>query len=257
MNKRLQNILQDRTSGASTLYRQTLELFTSDKSFHSQMSARKAVSQLKIRFPEMAVFFYLDQQLKNLSGTPVVDRFYELKTEADNAVASICKAVARYWKKPRRIIILSRSSVVTAIINSRRDFVISVLISESSPKKEGIQTAKELAKQGIKVELVADAAIPGMIQRTDLILLGADSIGKDYIVNKTGTYPLALAADRKKAPVYVIAEPFKRLPKNLYPPEASQQPPSEICKTSSKYLKITNRYFEKVPVSLITKIITG
>ncbi|MEZ5359096.1 MAG: hypothetical protein R3F48_09735 [Candidatus Zixiibacteriota bacterium] len=257
MNSRLRNILNDRILGASTLYRQTLELLLSDTSYHAVSKARKVAQQLRKRFPEMAVFAYLENRLDTANDATIPNLLGELLNEVDKSIDAICREVGRYWKKPRRIVTLSRSSVVTAVITKKKQFVASVLISESSPKREGILTAKTLASQKIDVEVVTDAALPGMVRKDDLVLLGADSIGPDYIINKTGSFSLALAAKQVKASVFVVAEPFKRLPLHQAVVGPNLQPPSEIYKTTSRYIQVTNRYFEKVPLALIDRIITG
>lgn len=257
MSSDLQTIIGDRTSGASALYRRTLDLFITDAAFHTPDRLKKAVTKLKKQFPDMAVFAYLEQKLTKVDKKSIAARLGALRDEADQAKEAICRAAARFWKKPRRIVTISQSSVVLSAIIAGQDKVTSVLVSESSPKKEGVITAGKLAALGISVELVVDAALPGKIEKDDLILFGADCITKKYIINKTGSYPLALAAARAKARTFVLAEPFKCLSESQPDIVSVNQPPSEILATSQNHLHVTNIYFEKVPIELIDRIITG
>lgn len=85
-----------------------------------------------------------------------------------------------------------------------------VFVDETRPLLQGARlTAWELAQQGIRHTLVADAAGPSVIARglVNAVVVGADRIAANGdVVNKVGTYPLALAAHRAGIP-FVVAAP--------------------------------------------------
>ena len=84
-----------------------------------------------------------------------------------------------------------------------------VLAGETRPLLQGARlTALELSREGIPVEVLADGAGPGLIQRGDvhMVIVGADRIAKNGdIANKVGTYPLALACAAAGVPFYCAA----------------------------------------------------
>lgn len=85
-----------------------------------------------------------------------------------------------------------------------------VYVDETRPLLQGSRlTTWELAQQGIAHTLVADAAGPSVIARglVNAVIVGADRIAANGdVVNKIGTYPLALAAQRAGIP-FVVAAP--------------------------------------------------
>ncbi len=86
---------------------------------------------------------------------------------------------------------------------------IRVIATETRPLLQGARlTVYELVKEGIPVTLVTDNAV-GLLMRKgkiDLVVVGADRITRDgYVVNKIGTYMIALAASKHKIPFYVAA----------------------------------------------------
>jgi methylthioribose-1-phosphate isomerase len=85
-----------------------------------------------------------------------------------------------------------------------------VYVDETRPLLQGARlTAWELAELGIAHTLVVDAAGPTVLARglADAVVVGADRIAANGdVINKIGTYPLALAAARAGVP-FVVAAP--------------------------------------------------
>jgi methylthioribose-1-phosphate isomerase len=85
-----------------------------------------------------------------------------------------------------------------------------VYVDETRPLLQGSRlTTWELAQQGIAHTLVADSAGPSVLARglANAVVVGADRIAANGdVVNKIGTYPLALAAHRAGIP-FVVAAP--------------------------------------------------
>ena len=85
-----------------------------------------------------------------------------------------------------------------------------VYVDETRPLLQGSRlTTWELAQLGIAHTLVADGAGPSVIARglVNAVVVGADRIAANGdVVNKIGTYPLALAAQRAGIP-FVVAAP--------------------------------------------------
>jgi methylthioribose-1-phosphate isomerase len=84
-----------------------------------------------------------------------------------------------------------------------------VLADETRPLLQGTRlTALELSREGIPVDVVADGAAAGLIQRgqVQMAIVGADRIARNGdFANKVGTYPLALACKANGVPFYVAA----------------------------------------------------
>jgi methylthioribose-1-phosphate isomerase len=85
-----------------------------------------------------------------------------------------------------------------------------VYVDETRPLLQGSRlTAWELEELGVDYRVVVDGAGPTVIARrmVDAVVVGADRIAANGdVVNKVGTYPLALAAARAGVP-FVVAAP--------------------------------------------------
>ena len=135
-----------------------------------------------------------------------------------------------------------------------------VYVDETRPLLQGARlTAWELAQQGIPHTVVVDSAGASVIARglADAVVVGADRIAANGdVVNKIGTYPLALAAARAGIP-FVVAAPESTI--DLATPDGAHveieiRDPAEIVgegKTNA-----LNYAFDVTPVDLVTAIIT-
>lgn len=75
---------------------------------------------------------------------------------------------------------------------------------------------KDLQNAGIECTLILDSAIGYIMETIDLILVGAEGVVESGgIINRIGSYTMALCAREMKKPFYVLAESFKFL--RLYP----------------------------------------
>jgi methylthioribose-1-phosphate isomerase len=85
-----------------------------------------------------------------------------------------------------------------------------VYVGETRPLLQGSRlTAWELERLGADYRIVVDAAGPGLVARgmVDAVVVGADRVAANGdVVNKVGTFPLALAAARAGVP-FVVAAP--------------------------------------------------
>jgi methylthioribose-1-phosphate isomerase len=91
-----------------------------------------------------------------------------------------------------------------------RGAVREVFADETRPLLQGSRiTAFELSRMGVRHRVVVDGAGPTVIARgmVDAVVVGADRVcANGDVVNKVGTYPLALAAARAGIP-FVVAAP--------------------------------------------------
>lgn len=130
---------------------------------------------------------------------------------------------------------------------------IRVFATLTEPLFQGIETAKELAKEKIPVTLIADPAVGFFMKDIDMVIVGSDAIRKEGVVNKIGTYLFSIAAKYHKKPFYVVGSTFKfdRRKKLII----EERPPEEIYK-GLKGVEKRNPAFDLVPWENITAIIT-
>ena len=85
---------------------------------------------------------------------------------------------------------------------------IRVIATETRPKFQGARlTAYELQRDGVPVTLITDSMIGYVTskQLVDKVIVGADRIVQDAVINKIGTYTVAVLAHEHDIPFYVAA----------------------------------------------------
>ncbi|XP_037506991.1 translation initiation factor eIF-2B subunit alpha [Rhipicephalus sanguineus] len=86
----------------------------------------------------------------------------------------------------------------------------TVYVTESAPDYSGRQLYEALEERGISVTVILDSAVGYILEKVDVVLLGAEGVVESGgIINKIGTYTMAMCAKEKNIPIYVLAESFK------------------------------------------------
>ena len=129
------------------------------------------------------------------------------------------------------------------------------LVAESRPLFEGRDTAAKLAARGIPVWLVADAALPLLLSQATAVWFGADAVTDRGVINKIGSFAIALAAREHSVPVYAIATRRKFLPASTAALRIDEMPPEEVWNEAPETVKPRNLYFELVPLPLFAGIV--
>ena len=153
----------------------------------------------------------------------------------------------------------SRSStVLEALIEARhagRSF--KVIATESRPMLEGRNLAQQLAVKGIHVTVIADAAAPLLIEHADAVLIGADKITPQSVVNKIGTRMIALSAREHGVPMYAICDTSKFVAADYMFNAIRDQPEaSELWPDAPDGVVVINPYFESTPLDFFSSVVT-
>jgi methylthioribose-1-phosphate isomerase len=144
-----------------------------------------------------------------------------------------------------------------------RDALGHVYLDETRPLLQGARlTAWELAQMGVEHTVVVDSAGPTVVARrlADAVVVGADRIAANGdVVNKIGTYPLALAAARAGIP-FIVAAPESTIDPDTPDGDSVEieiRDAAEILHPDSPHSsKALNYAFDVTPADLVTAIIT-
>ena len=134
----------------------------------------------------------------------------------------------------------------------RRGRKFEVYVTETRPKNQGYITAKELVKLGIPVKLITDSSAGYYMKDVDMLLIGADAIRKEGIVNKTGTFMMALTAQKFKKPVYSCSTVLKLDSRNKI--KIEMRDGREVA--DIKGVNVLNPAFDITPWNYITRVVT-
>lgn len=146
-------------------------------------------------------------------------------------------------------------SVFSALAKSGSD--VRVLCSEARPMLEGQTLASELGWAGIQVTLGVDMALFGWLEDADALVVGADSVSSEGIVNKIGTAALMSAAYDREIPRIVLCTTHKFLPRDCTLRDRLRGgDPKEIMPPSNDKVEVSNIYFDATPLDLVSRVIT-
>ncbi|KAG4067846.1 hypothetical protein HA402_010532 [Bradysia odoriphaga] len=125
---------------------------------------------------------------------------------------------AQYINDGCRILTHSRSRVVLETLklaaNSNKRF--HVYVTQSTPSNDGARMHSELERAGIECTLILDSSIAYVMESIDIVMVGAEGVVESGgIINRIGTFTMAVCAREIKKPFYVLAESFKFT--RLYP----------------------------------------
>lgn len=159
----------------------------------------------------------------------------------------IAKLGAPFILDGQKILTHSKSRVVLqtlreAALTSKKRF--HVFITESYPDQSGVLMRNELLKLNISSTLILDSAMGYVMESVDLVLVGAEGVVESGgIINKVGTYTMALCAKEMHKPFYVLAESFKFV--RLYP--LNQRDLPQELKFSSSTIKSNSNLLDQHP----------
>lgn len=156
-----------------------------------------------------------------------------------------------------RVFTLSGSETVARALEKAHEAGVlqDVVVAESRPMNEGTQLARRLGTVGIGVSLIVDAAIGLFVPECDIVMVGADAVGSDMLVNKIGTR-CALRTAREAGRVrYALTAESKLVPSGWPFPDSEGDPREVVVE---KWANVTprNPYFEAVPLSDLTGVVT-
>jgi ribose 1,5-bisphosphate isomerase len=270
----ISQIRQDREHGASELARTCLDALARHAS-SIETTSNEALRQQLIEFarelqnarPTMAAITNLIgewiaavQRLPASNASTLRDDIKSISTAlilaSENAVSSAAAHAAELVGTGKTIITHSLSSTVVAVFECLVGNV-KAIATESWPPGEGRRLAAKLSELGIETDFISDQQMGLFVKRADVALVGADTIAGDgSVINKAGTYLLALAARDQGIPFYVCFESFKHSDVSSADVALEQHDPAEVDPPKLARVKGHNTYFDVTPATLVTAWIT-
>jgi translation initiation factor eIF-2B subunit delta len=175
------------------------------------------------------------------------------------AYVETAKQAAKLIRPGCKLLTHSRSSTVLEALSTaaRKGVAFGVIATESRPVLEGRTLATELANAGIVVTLIADAAAATVLSEIDLVLVGADRVTPEAVVNKIGTLMIALAARERAIPIHAVCDTTKfTASAHSSAAKRRQRDPAELWTDPPSNVRVRNEYFEETPLKYFAAVVT-
>lgn len=141
---------------------------------------------------------------------------------------------------------------------------VKVIATETRPKMQGAKlTVYELKRDGIPVTLITDSMVGYVMSKhlASKVIVGADRVVKDAVINKIGTYTVAVLAHEHSIPFYVAAPTSTfDLAHESKDVIIEERNPKEVTHIDSKRItprgtNVLNPAFDVTPLRYVTAII--
>jgi methylthioribose-1-phosphate isomerase len=141
---------------------------------------------------------------------------------------------------------------------------IRVIATETRPRLQGARlTAYELQRDRVPFILTTDNAVGYLMRKrmVDKVIVGADRIVRDAVINKIGTFTIAVLAKEHEIPFYVAAPKSTfNLASRSSEVVIEERSPEEVTSIDSvriapEGVKVFNPAFDITPLDLVTAII--
>ena len=270
----LQELRRDNTSGAREMIEKSLNIIQtyltliSNEEKDIRRELKKLASKIISSRPSMATLIDTMGYLmgdKSINTKKLIlkrlEQFSAYREGQMNALEGHFRTLIDCLYKPNiKIMLISHSSTINAVLSNYKEKTITFYVLESRPLLEGQRTAEYFSKD-FQTNLIADSAMGKFIDDIDIVLVGIDSILKDgSIVNKIGTYPLAVLALENNKRVYAVGDSFKYNLRSHFGQKINieEKLSAEIYEGANKNenLSVKNYYFDITPPQYITGIIS-
>jgi ribose 1,5-bisphosphate isomerase len=177
-------------------------------------------------------------------------------TEIDSLLEKVSKIASKDIQNGDTILTHCHSNTLMSVfkkaVKDGKHF--KVIVTETRPLFQGLKTAKELLAVGVETIYCVDAAMGYVMKDANKVFVGCDAIFYDgSIINKIGTFPMAIVAKQFGKPFYVVGETIKITEKV----DIEQRSPDEVIDPRKlSGAKIINPAFDVTPSDFITAIIT-
>ena len=272
--KEIDKLKKDNTSGANEFIDKALKIIASQLNYIEDQNedislpiselSKEIISSRSSMAPLINTIGFLIHDLEIISKKSLLLKINLLEKEREklssNLALNFLSFLNSFQKESLKLMLISYSSTIIDLLYKYEKSNLIIYILESRPLFEGYRVA-ELLSRKYETHLIIDAAMGKFLDRIDFVFIGVDSVLEDgSIINKIGTYPLAVLTKSTNARVYAICDSFKYnlLSHYGYKVKIEEKPIKEVYnkKIKLELLKVHNYYFDITPPEYIDGVIS-
>jgi translation initiation factor 2B subunit (eIF-2B alpha/beta/delta family) len=271
----LQRLQTDNVSGATMLVELALDILEAFATQEASQTPHEFVTALETLVaavlaaqPSMAVMINLAQQAlqagsDDLALTTVRQQLQQtlaaFRRDLHASTEALCQRALAVLPPQSTVLTYSNSATVIAALRYAYDHgrIRRVLLSESRPAYDGRPQALALLEYGIAVEYSIDMALFERLAEANVVVVGADAVFPEHLVNKLGTHALARLARLQGILCFSLCAANKFLPTAATALlRITEHPGQEVWPEAPDGLVTNNRYFDTTPLALLSGIVS-
>lgn len=186
----------------------------------------------------------------------IIERGEWFSSESLKYRKQIANLADRFIRTEKVLMLHGYSRVINAccLHAAEQGKLFDVVVTEGRPDFSGFRTAKELVKAGIPVTVILDSAVGYYMEKVDAVLMGAEGVVENGgIINKIGSYQIAVVAKVFNKPVYIAAESYKFA--RMFPLN-QEDVAGKISINQDPSLKVNSPQVDYTPPEFITLLFT-
>ncbi len=275
LEQMVSGIAEDLTSGAAELALRAINVYR----FVAANGESKGLDEVKAELaeasrklisgqPAMAPIFNLANDM--LFAADTANNLEDLKSRCDTCAdqfeTRLCESASLIAEATSKLVPWGQtvfaysfsSTVVSSLLNAKsQQKVFRVVCTESRPSLEGRKMAAMLASAGVEVTHTFDSAMGLFLPSCKVAFMGVDAVARPGIVNKVGSWLLALACRELQIPIFALAGTEKFVTDDvLFSFEDHERPGSEVWDDPPAGVRTVNRQFELIPFNWIAGLVT-
>ena len=263
-----QNLATDHTSGATELIHRLVAVCEHCAIGNSIRDLDEGLAMLEHAQASMPSFHAVLNILKSEflprlgPGGDISDAIgylSSLQKILDESGEAIAHFFVQLFPGPVCVATLSRSGTVLSALRLlvSEKLLDHLYVLEARPMMEGLKTIREF-NRSTPSTLFVDAGMAEALAMSDCAVVGADCVSADgFLLNKTGTQPLALCCRERGIPLYVLCDSLKFSPQLRENILVEDSPADDVVRLEDgDTFAVWNRYFEWTPIDLVTAFIT-
>jgi translation initiation factor 2B subunit (eIF-2B alpha/beta/delta family) len=271
----IQSLRDDLLSGAAEIALRAISIFQiviTQNEGQSVDDLKQQLTEVALALinaqPAMAPLFHLTNSV--LFATNEANTVSEIQQHCQNALnrfeQTLCDSAAKiaeitYDLIPPGELIFAysfSSTVISCLLNARaKGKFFRVVCTEARPSLEGRKLAARLAAGGIEVIHTFDSAMGIVLPNCTTAFMGCDCVGLPGVVNKIGSWALAVSCKELSIPLYALSGTEKFVTdERLFEFEKHERPGEEVWDAAPKGVRVLNHQFELVPFSLMAGLVT-
>ncbi len=204
--------------------------------------------------PDMAILKTAAKILERVPETGLNIAARELLTSIETAPKRIGEHLARKLEPASTLLTYSHSGTVENALPEliSRGRLSKIIVSEARPDLEGRVSARAFSQMGVPTIFTIDCALSVHMEGVSAVIIGADAVTGEYIVNKTGTLFVALLANYFDLPIYVLCSTHKFVPSAKINKLAES---AAIWANAPSGIAINVPLYERIPIALVSAVI--